>query len=309
MSRKKRPANAQRRQQPQPSVRVPWWKRPLVWVGGLVTAIALGIAGSFGSGLGQDLFSSTVGQSSSAASGSDSSKSTLFPRTSASGVGLDVETSTFLFPGVDTAFVTKNVFEPTGKVAATLVDAPSAAYLSLFHDIGAINEGSTALRLIFTGESQQGVRILDITPTILKRAAPWHGDLFDFPLQGESPTIQTSINLDDTFPTVRDNATGQPYFEEKTITLGRGEQEVVIMQVRATRGYVAYMLRVDYLVGTQQKSVTLNDHGKPFQLSAVNCPRKDIASYGQAFLGRANSVSAARISNPTNISWGDCSPN
>ena len=273
-----------------------------------VTAITLGIAGAFGSGLGQDLFSATVGQHPSATTTPASPGSALLPATSASVVGLDVETSTFYLPGFDTAFVTKNTFEPTGKVAATLVNAPSAAYLSIFHDVGAINEGSTALRLIFTGESQQGVRILNITPIILKRAAPWRGDLFAFPLQGEKPTIQTSFNLDDTFPTVKDGATGRPYFEEKTITLKQGEQEVVIMQVMASRGYVAYMLRVDYLVGAQQRNVTLNDHGRPFELSAVNCPSKDVASYGRAFLGRAASVSAAEVSDPSHIGW-NCPPN
>jgi hypothetical protein len=270
-----------------------------------VTAIALGIAGSFGSGLGQGLFSATVGQPSSTPA---SQGSAVLSKTSVSGIGLDAETSIFFLPGFDTRFVTKRVFEPTGRAAAAFVNSPGAAILSIFHDVGAINEGSTALRLIFTGESQQGVRILNITPIILKRAAPWHGDLFAFPLQGEKPTIQTNFNLDDAFPVVKDNATGRPYFEEKTITLKRDEQEVVIMEVTATRGYVAYMLKVDYLAGTQQRSMTLNDHGKPFELSAINCPHKNIASYSRAFVGLANSISAAKISNPSHISW-DCAPN
>lgn len=151
------------------------------------------------------------------------------------------------------------------------------------------------MRLVFTGESSQGVRILGITPIILKRAAPWHGDLFMFPPQGEAPSVRTSLNLDGTFPTVMDNATGRPYFEEKTITLQRAEQEVVIMQASATRGYVAYRLRIDYLIGTQQRDVVISDRGKPFELSAANCIRKNTESYGKVFVGRVASVSDASM--------------
>jgi hypothetical protein len=245
-------------------------------------------------------------------SGSNSSLQTAspsaaaLPTTSASASGLNVQSSTFYVPGIDTYFVTKNTFQPTGQIAATVVNAPSAEYLSVFRNVGAINQTWTVLRLVFTGESQQGIRILNITPIIVKRAPPWHGDLFLFPIQGEAPSVQTSLNLDDTFPTVMDSATGRPYFEEKTITLQQGEQEVVIIQITATRGYVAYTLRIDYLVGTQQRDVIINDHGQPFELSAVNCIRKNVESYGQVFFGRAASLSEAKFSSQFQAT---CQPN
>jgi hypothetical protein len=228
------------------------------------------------------------------------------PTTSASAYGLDVQSSIFLDPGIDSFFVTKNTFQPTGQVAATFVNAPDPGYLSIFHSVGAINQGSSVLRLIFTGESKQGIRILNIAPIILKRAAPWHGDLFEFPLQGIAPTVQTNLNLDDTLPVVTDGKTGQPYFANDTITLRQGEQEVVIMRVTATQGYVAYTLRVDYLVGTQQHDVIISDQGKPFELSAVNCIRKDVESYGAVFTGRVATVSEARL--PSQLQ-SNCTPN
>lgn len=236
-----------------------------------------------------------------------SPRAALLPTATASGSGLDVQTSTFFLVGVDTAFVTKNTFEPNGQIAAALVNAESPVYLSIFRNAGAINEQSTALRLVFSGESTQGVRILDITPVILKRAPPWHGDLFGFYPQGTEPTVQTSLDLDDTFPAVTDSATGRPYFEEKTIILRQGEQEVVIMRVTASRGYVAYELKVEYLVGTQERSVTLTDRGRPFELSAVNCPLKNVMSYGHVFYGPVAKV-AEVFPDPSHIAT-TCSPN
>lgn len=216
------------------------------------------------------------------------------PTTLTSSSGLTVQSSTFFEPGVDTSFVTQNKFEPTGQLAAALVNAPSIAYLSIFYNAGAINLAQTVLRLVFTGESQQGVRILNITPIILKRAAPWHGDLFYFPLQGEAPIIRTSLDVDDSFPTVTDSATDQPYFEEKTITLHQGEQAVVTTQVTATRGFVAFTLRVDYLVGTQQREITITNRGRPFELSAVNCIRKNFMSYSLVFSGLNQTLNDAQ---------------
>jgi len=68
MSRKHRPTSSPRRQGQRPPVKVPWWNRPLVWVGGVLSALALGIAGTFGSGLGQKLLTTIFGGGSSSTS-------------------------------------------------------------------------------------------------------------------------------------------------------------------------------------------------------------------------------------------------
>jgi hypothetical protein len=295
MSRKRRSTSARPRPAKRPPVKVPWWKRPLVWVGSVLSALALGVAGAFGSGLGQSLFSTAAGQQPSQSDTAASPDAAALPPTSTSASGLDIQSSTFWLPGVNTFFVTKNTFQPTGQVAATLTNAPSIAYLSIFRNAGAVNQSRTVLRLIFTGESRQGIRILNITPIILMRAAPWHGDLFEFPLQGVAPTLNTDLDLDGTFPAVKKSATGQPYFEENTITLRQGEQQVVIMQVDASRGFVAYKLQVDYLVGTQQRDAVISDHGQPFELSAANCIRKNFESYGLVFAGIVANLSSARL--------------
>ena len=305
MSRKRRSAAAKQRRSPRPQAKTPWWKRPpVIWTGGVVSALILGAAGAFGSGLGQSLFSGAAGQleSSSSVTASPTAESSL---TSTSALGLDVQSSLFWLPGVDTFFITKNVFQPSGQVAATLVNQSGTAYLSIFRSIGAVNQAQTVLRLIFTGESSQGIRILNITPVITKRAAPWRGDLFEFPIQGVAPTIKTSLDLDSDLPVVEDG-TGRPYFEDNTITLQEGEQEVFFVQVTASRGFVAYELRVDYLIGSQERDITVTDHGQPFELSAVNCVRKDIESYGLVFVGTSASVNAAR--QPSQIK-SDCLPN
>ena len=306
MSSKRRTTSPQRRRNQSPLAKAPWWKRPLVWVGGVLSALALGAAGAFGAGLGQSLFSTTAGQHPTVSDMTTSPSAAPLPTTSTSASGLDVLSSTFYVGAVDTFFVTKNAFQPTGQIAAALLNTPSAAWLPIFHNAGAINQRRTVLRLVFTGESPQGVRILNISPIILKRAAPWHGDLFAFGAQGEAPTVRVSLDLDSAFPTVMDSVTGQPYFEEKTITLQRGEQEVAIIRVTATRGFVAYALRIDYLVGTNQRDVIIEDHGQPFKLSAVNCVRKNIEWYGRVYTGPVANVSEGRLPSQEQST---CTPN
>lgn len=54
------PARAGQRD-PGQDARTPWWKHPLVWVGSVIGALFIAIATTFGNGIGQDLFSATVG--------------------------------------------------------------------------------------------------------------------------------------------------------------------------------------------------------------------------------------------------------
>ncbi len=62
MTRSRGAPQNQRRRQPQQSPRTPWWKRPLVWVGGVIGAVVLAIATAFGTGVGNDLYSAMFGR-------------------------------------------------------------------------------------------------------------------------------------------------------------------------------------------------------------------------------------------------------
>jgi hypothetical protein len=56
-----------------------------------------------------------------------------------------------------------------------------------------------------------------------------------------------------------------------------------VITVTARHHFFAFKLRVDYLVGSRPHSLTLTNQGKPFELSAFNCVRKNRMSYGYAY--------------------------
>ena len=204
-----------------------------------------------------------------------------------SGPGLSAKTTIFYTGGQDTTFVTKNGFAPQGQLLALMKHTGSTSnpkLFSTFRGAGAIQAGTMLLRLVLTGESSQGIRILNITPIIVARTRPWHGDLFSTGPQGSPSNIQTLLNLDNPFPTVRSSFDGKPYFQERTITLRLGEQEVIIMKVTSSHAYFAFKLGVDYLAGSQPHSLILTDQIKPFEISAFNCTGKNAwAKYSHVF--------------------------
>jgi hypothetical protein len=198
---------------------------------------------------------------------------------------LSVKASLLYLGGDDTTFVTKRGFIPTGEMHILLshTEAPNDPRLfPLLRSAGAIQAGTMIVRLVFTGESARGVRILNITPVVIDRAAPWHGDLFIAAGQGQPQVIQTTLNLDSPIPVVRAGNTDRPYFEQHTITLHANEQEVVDIAVKSSRAFFAYNLKIDYLAGTKARQLLVTDGGRPFKISAFHCVTKAVMAYDYA---------------------------
>jgi hypothetical protein len=254
---------------PKPSIPPkPWYRRGSAW--GTGTILGTVIAGVLIAVIVKLLNLNSSDQP--ATPQSASAPAPLTVRTS--GPGLSAKTTIFYIGGQDTTFVTKNGFGPQGQLLALMKHAGSTSNPKLFptfRGAGAIQAGTMLLRLVLTGESSQGIRILNVTPIIVARTRPWHGDLFSAGPQGSPSNIQTLLNLDNPFPTVRSSFDGKPYFQERTITLRLGEQEVIIMQVTSSHAYFAFKLGVDYLAGSQPHSLILTDQIKPFEISAINC--------------------------------------
>ena len=258
----------------------PWWKRHKKQAGAVVIPAAGVLVGAW------FLWIAGPPQSAPPASPGSTESSTAAPPTAlTSGPGLSVNTTMYYIGGQDTTFVTKNGFEPSGQLLALMEHAVGNPKLfPMFRDAGAIQAGTMILRFVLTGESSQGIRILNMTPIIVTKGPPWHGDLFAAPNQGSPSNLQALLNFDESFPTVRSGYDGRPYFQERTITLRPGEQEIIIMQVTSNRAYYAFKLKVDYLVGSQARSLTLTDQPGPFEISGFNCTGNNAwASYDHSF--------------------------
>ncbi|WP_067470145.1 hypothetical protein [Actinomadura macra] len=61
--------------------------------------------------------------------------------------------------------------------------------------------------------------------------------------------------------------------------------------------------RIDYLIGTDKRSITLDDQGQPIRMTAYNCTGRERASYQQALhaVWSRNGIFTEPVKNPRRI--------
>jgi hypothetical protein len=161
--------------------------------------------------------------------------------------------------------------------------------------------------------TMQEIRVLDISPVIIKRTDPLGGSAFLFPGQGESDNVEMVIDFDALVPIARESGDeansgephlGEPYFDRHKITLGDNEQEVITMPIRVTRYYVEFDLKFDYLVGTEKKSLVVDNDGQHFRVTGIRTgPDPDSLPYQRVYIMRGD-FSICPIENPSQMSLG-----
>ncbi|MEV5008479.1 hypothetical protein AB0K74_33265 [Streptomyces sp. NPDC056159] len=182
--------------------------------------------------------------------------------------------------------VTKDEFRPSAaqeRMLARRGSAGTAAYTRLLHSIGAASLDTVTLRVTLTGHRNQQIDIKDIRPLIVARTAPLTGTLLCAPSQGDLSTMNMLINMDRQFPVARDVKfegddkveggapvkVGPPFFAQRTVTLHDNEQQVLLIRAVTQRHYVAFRLEASYMLGSHEKKTVIDDHGKPFQVTAL----------------------------------------
>ncbi|WP_328500706.1 hypothetical protein OG828_08665 [Streptomyces sp. NBC_00457] len=203
--------------------------------------------------------------------------------------------------------VTPGDFRPSAKQTRLLADPGAAAspgFTALLRSAGAVNLETLTLRLTLTGRRAEKVNILDIQPVSVRRSDPLAGTLFDAPPQGGSDTSTVLLDLDRPFPIVRravfsaeDDSLkpGPPFFARQTIVLAHREQHVVVLRATSLRYYVAFRLRVTYMVGDRQKHTVIDDRGRPFQVTGL---KQDPDSYRRVFTFGKHGLSFCQSSGP-----------
>jgi hypothetical protein len=147
------------------------------------------------------------------------------------------------------------------------------------------------LRVRLEGRSHREIRVVDIRPTDIRRAPPLGGTLFFMPPQEGAASIPLILNMDSPRPVASAVARydewgpvpGRPYFESTTIRLADREEDIVMIRATAQRSAVRFRLKIDYLIGGELKSTVIDDDGRPFGITPLNCINRGIASYGVAY--------------------------
>jgi hypothetical protein len=143
------------------------------------------------------------------------------------------------------------------------------------------------LRLALQGPSNQEVEIVDIRPIELERTPLLSGTLSYLPPQEGAASIALLLNTDELRPVMRAVAgvdewgqvPGEPYFETTTISLADRERDVVVIRASAQHTAVRFKLRLDYLLGGELKTIVIDDEGRPFRITPLNCVARGVATY------------------------------
>jgi hypothetical protein len=156
---------------------------------------------------------------------------------------------------------------------------------------GGVDVERLTLRVLLEGRSNQEIHVVDIRPVDLRRTAPLEGTLFFVPPQEGAASIVLLLNMDERVPVATGvdrvdewgPVPGGPFFESNSIRLADREQDILVIRVSATREAVQFRLQADYLLGDDLKSTVIDDDGKPFALTPLNCVRRGIASYRRGY--------------------------
>ncbi|RLU86338.1 hypothetical protein CTZ27_25560 [Streptomyces griseocarneus] len=140
-----------------------------------------------------------------------------------------------------------------------------------FRSRGGVDPDASDVQVVLQGVRQTPVRITDLEVNA-DCIAPLTGTLMLAPAAGEDDSIRIGVDLDSArrVPYIRDGSGKKtPYFPEHTISLAEKEQVVLDILATTTRHYCAYTYRLKILTEDGERSLTIDEHGQPFKVSAA----------------------------------------
>lgn len=291
MSAKRRQAQKRTTQvrRTQPEARKPWWRRPLVWIGSIVTALVVAIVTAVGTGIGNDVLSATDRHSASPTP------------TESLKVSQEIRNNQAAYDNNTTqAWAIPSLLNPTSAAAQIAVSPHSVSgyetgdsYIDRFDNWvfahGGATVGVTYLRLTLTGGKQPAV-IQSVCAHVIKRTKILAGTLFFKGAQGTQP-VETTLNLDSSEPCAN-------YFKGHYLPLSPGQPAVVDISVITHSDTVTWNLFLDAVVNGKQKFIPVESN----KVLRTTAPLRQIKGYGayyQFAYGAAGSSGSFRPTIPS----------
>jgi hypothetical protein len=172
------------------------------------------------------------------------------------------------------------------------------------------------LRILLEGRRSQQIQVTDLAIIGLRSGPAPRGTLVHIPPQGGGAITQLAYDLSDPLPVAQavgeDGPTGHPYFVGNGISLADREQAPLTAQLIAKPGASEeFRLQLRYTLGGRAKTQSIDDHGRPFRVAALNCSRapdgSPVLSYDSAYLMTGSDTGAyvlATADDPQYIPWG-----
>ena len=271
-------------------------RKPTVWVGSVLTAILIGVL--------TQLVQQAVNPSSSPphsgaqtpnprpSTGHGDATSAVSASASRSPVKIDsVSYSPSGAYGFSFAFQKKMALSSGELNSITGAANGEGNYEGWARSHGGVNLSVSEIKLVVEGNSANLVRIINMQ--VVKRCqSPLTGTLFYSPGAAQDTSIKLGFNLDELVSVARTyhNLTfGSSYFDNKTVSLRRGEQEVFQIRAVTKRYYCQFKLRLTIVAGGKTIYEIVDDHGQPFRVTASLVANPGIkhpyAAYKTAYLG------------------------
>jgi hypothetical protein len=291
--RRTRPANQPKTASPNqhrtPSTsepeKTPFWRRPMVWLGGVATVVVAGVLINVLTPPAQRLTSSPepmvtvvplnvipqmTPESKRRGSKHRASPTPISPPLSVASedpLNLD-DLGVWFFPG-------KLVLSPSELAHANSLGHENdsmASFANYFYSLGGYAQNADT-QLVLQNDSNQPVKILDLR-VVKNCQPPLTGTLIWGPNVGGDGDVRIGFNLD-LADTDAESATGwnttawKPnYFENYNISFGPGEQRVLNIRAVSSKLACTFRYRATVLEGKMKFYQTIDDGGQPFRVSA-----------------------------------------
>lgn len=267
------------------------WRSPLIWIGSVIGALVIATATAFGTGLGQKLFSETLGQHAPAKAKAPARVAASVRQHTAPTnhhVGTDlpvrVDSASYVQAVADGfSFAFPQELKPLQALAFNKLPVDWQAYQTRADQLGGAITADAAVQIVLRGNAASTAIITGIQ-VVRHCSAPLTGTLLDSPPAGSNLAIQVGFNLDDLFPVAekyQDGGLTGSYFGSHTISLRKGETQALVVHAETRRHYCqfTFQLLIDTTDGHFTESVT--NGGKPFAVTAF----AHIAKYKALYAG------------------------
>jgi hypothetical protein len=138
---------------------------------------------------------------------------------------------------------------------------------------GAIDAGRSPLTIAIEGLSSSPVLINSMRANVESRREPVSNAVLSCATEGELGLIQVGFNLDEQPPVARwileDGGLGEPYFQTSTIRVEEGEVLAMGVSAFAEQCFCTWTIEFDIVVDGERQTLSLDNHGEPFQTTAV----------------------------------------
>lgn len=241
-----------------------WWKRPITWVAGLVTALALAIVTALGTGIGNSLLAAGKGQQTHA------------------GPPVAIEAVGAMQPWEDYSYVLPGRLVLTSGQLAAMNDrvaSSPALYADWFLNHGGVIANRGIIDITVRGNADGPVTITDMQ-VIKNCSRPLiGGTLFYSPSTGAGPFVTDQIGFDLgqlvtigqylPAPGPHELSAGGNFFAKKVITLSPGEPQTLSAFVTVENEYCSFEFQLHVATPAGRPvTETITDNGKPFQMTS-----------------------------------------